>query len=103
MKRRRQRGRGRRGVRAPASAPRTDQLLNEWVSWLVDDEGLSPAEAEEYRSVILDFQRRTGLSDLTSAKREDIERYLDETDREDLEWLRGELERLGEADPEPEH
>jgi hypothetical protein len=71
--------------------------MKEWFSFLVDVEGLSPAEAEEYRAVILDFQRRRGLSDLTTAKREDIERYLDETDRQDLD--RG----LGEADREPEH
>jgi hypothetical protein len=123
VKRRGRRGRDSAAIRP---APRTEQLLREWVPWL-KRKGLSAGEIEGYRSVILDFHRRTGLSDLTSATRDDIERYLNETDREDrerledlkrylertdvaeidrkdLEWLLGELERHGEADPDgPEH
>jgi hypothetical protein len=121
VKRHRRRG----GQGSELTSPSTEQLLEEWGSWL-KSKRLSPEEAAEYRSVIIDFQRRSGVSDLTKATTEDIECYLDETDqedresleglerylertdlaeidREDLEWLRGEFERLGEADPDPEH
>lgn len=101
----------------------TETILQEFVTHLVDVGGLSPAAAKEYRAVILDFQRRTGLSDLTRATTADVERYIEadrednledlnrylertdlaEIDREDLEWLRRELKRRGKAAPEPEH
>jgi hypothetical protein len=39
--------------------------------------------------VILDSQRRTGLSDLRAAKREDVERPLDQANREISRLQRG--------------
>lgn len=63
--------------------PDVDFLVEEWVRDLVEVEGLSPEQAKEYRDHVLDFQRSSGLSDLTTAKREDIERYLEVADHED--------------------
>jgi hypothetical protein len=61
-----------------------DQLIQEWASSLTSVERFSPSEAAEYRDVILDFQRRPGISDFRTVTKRDIERYLDEADREDL-------------------
>jgi len=94
MKRHRRRRGGRDS--APRPTPSTELLLKEFVSWL-KGKGLPPEEAEEYLAVILDFQRRTGLSDLTTATREDIERYLDEMDQEDEKFRRF-LAEVVEAD-----
>jgi hypothetical protein len=83
MKRRRRKsGRGERGPQVPASS--TEQLLKEFVSWLTEVEGPLARRGGGVPVGDRRLPARLALSDLTTATTEDIERYLDETNQEDL-------------------
>jgi hypothetical protein len=102
MSRRRKRSR----VRFKPTVLAIGPLVEEFAAWLVETEGLSPAQAKEYAAVVVDYQQTMGISDadLKALPRDDIDQCIEYLDRCLEELDREEAEDLMNFPPgEPEH